>query len=202
MLCCLQEEGGGDLTIRKFNYVCPCFYYNYVQPSQRKVMIASQLLDTFAQHEMVVLYHYNSLNTQEWNGIRFKLSENGIRVKVFPSKISIKALKGTAYSNITPLFRGCTAVAYAREPTAVKELLAVTKSEDKLYLLGGVVEKQILTPVCLRDYAALPPLEVVQQAIVNTINQVPLTLIRYIESVPQRLSQLMAQIEKRDANET
>ena len=166
-------------------------------------MIASQLLDTFAQHEMVVLYHYNSLNTQEWNGIRFKLSESGIRVKVFPSKISIKALKGTAYSNITPLFRGCTAVAYAREPTAVKELLAVTKSEAKLYLLGGVVEKQILTPVCLRDYAALPPLEVVQQAIVNTINQVPLTLIKYIESVPQRLSQLMAQIEeKRDAKET
>ena len=163
-------------------------------------MIASQLLDTFSQHEMVAVYHYNSLSAHEWNGIRLKLSQNDIQVKVFPSKISINTLEGTDYHNITPLFRGCTAVAYAKESTAIKQLLAVTQPETKLHLLGGFVENHLMSPSSLQEYAALPPLEVVQQAIVHTINQVPLTLMRYIENAPQRLVQLLAQIGKSESS--
>ena len=180
-------------------YVCRASYshcrtLHFLQPNQHKLSVASQLRDTFTHHELVAVYHYNDLNTQEWNGLRLKLAQSGIQMKVFPSKISIKALEGTKYGNISPLFRGCTAVAYAKEASAAKDLLSVTGSESKLHLLGGVVEDEMMTPLGLKSYSELPSLEGLQQAILGTLNQTQMTLRWYLQRTPQRLTQLLKQI--------
>ena len=157
-------------------------------------MIASQVKDTFTQNNMIAVYHYNSLSAQEWNAVRLKLAHSGIRMKIFPSKVAMKALEETRYRHVCPLFRGATAIAYAKEPSVVKDLLSMMKSESKLHLLGGVVEDRIMTPLSVQKYSDLPPLEVVQQTILGTLTQTQRTLRRYIESAPQKLSQLLAQV--------
>lgn len=157
-------------------------------------MIGAQVRDTFTHHNMVVVYHYNSLNAQEWNKLRLKLAQCGIQVKIFPSKVATKALEETRYRNISPLFKGATAIAFAREPSSVKDLLSVTNSESKLHLLGGIVEDKMMTPLGVQKYGELPPLEVMQQTILGTLTQTQHTLMKYIQSTPQKLSQLLTQI--------
>lgn len=157
-------------------------------------MIAAQVRDTFTHHNMVAVYHYNSLNAQEWNKLRLKLAPCGVQVKIFPSKIATKALEETRFRNITPLFKGATAIAFAREPSSVKDLLSATKPESKLHLLGGIIEDTMMTPLGVQEYGELPPLEVVQQAILGTLTQTQHTLMRYIQNTPQKLSQLLTQI--------
>lgn len=157
-------------------------------------MIAARVQDTFTHNNMVVVYHYNNLNAQEWNELRLKLAQGGIQVKIFPSKIAMKALEETRYQNIRPLFKGATAVAFAREPSSVKDLLSVTRSESKLHLLGGIVEDKMMTPLGVKEYSELPTLKEVQQAILVTLMQTQHTLLRYIQSTPQKLSQLLTQI--------
>ena len=165
-------------------------------------MIATQLQDTFNSHGMVAIYHYNGLSTHEWNEIRFKLSQSGIRVKIFPSKLSMKILQGTRYLHISPLFRGASAVAFAKEPSAVKELLSVTNTESKLHLLGGVVEDVMMTPLGLQDYADLPSLKDLQQILLGTLNQTQMMLARSLQGTPQKLSQLLSQIASDTTSET
>ena len=165
-------------------------------------MIASQLQDTFNNHRVVAVYHYNSLSTHEWNEIRFKLSQKAIQVKIFPSKLSMKVLQGTRYMHISPLFRGATAVAFAKEPSAVKELLSVTNTESKLHLLGGVVEDTMMTPLGLQDYANLPSLKDLQQILLGTLNQTQMTLTRLVQGTPQKLSQLLSQIASDSTSDT
>ena len=96
--------------------------------------------------------------------------------------------------HISPLFRGATAVAFAKEPSAVKELLSVTNTESKLYLLGGVVEDTMMTPLGLQDYADLPSLKDLQQILLGTLNQTQMMLTRSLQGTPQKLSQLLSQI--------
>lgn len=156
-------------------------------------MIASEVQDVFSQHNMVAVYHYNSLSASEWNSLRCRLAISGLRVKIFPSKISMKALKDTIYCNIAPLFRGPTAVAFAKDSAAINDLVAVTRAEPKLHLLGGLVEDVIMSPLRLQKYADLPPLEVLQQEVVNTLNRVPLTLIQYLEGNQRKLLRLLEQ---------
>ena len=165
-------------------------------------MIASQLQDTFNCHGMVAVYHYNGLSTHEWNEIRFKLSQSGIRVKIFPSKLSMKILQGTRYLHISPLFRGATAVAFAKEPSATKELLSVTNAESKLHLLGGVVEDVMMTPRGLQDYADLPSLKDLQQILLGTLNQTQRMLARSLQGTPLKLSHLLSQITSDSTSET
>ena len=185
------------MLINSFVHACPP-----PQPNKRKVMIASQLQDTFNDHSMVAVYHYNNLSTHEWNEVRYKLSQNGIRMKIFPSKLSTKVLQGTRYVHISPLFRGATAVAFAKEPLAIKELLSVTNTESKLHLLGGLVEDVMMTPLGLRDYADLPSLKDVQQMLLGTLNQTQMMLVRSLQGTPQKLSHLLLQIAAEPTSET
>jgi large subunit ribosomal protein L10 len=166
------------------------------------VLIASQLQDTFNGHGMVAVYHYNGLSTHEWNEIRFKLSRNGIRVKIFPSKLSMKILQGSRYVHISPLFRGATAVAFSKEPAAIKELLSVTNTESKLHLLGGVVEDVMMTPLGLQNYADLPSLKDMQQILLGTLNQTQMMLARSLQGTSQKLSHLLSQIASDSTSET
>ena len=87
-------------------------------------------------------------------------------------------------------------MAFAKEPSAAKDLVAATKAETKLHLLGGVVEDEIMTPLSLQNYANLPPLEVMHQTILGTLSQTQMMLRMYIESTPQRLSQSLTQISQ------
>ena len=147
----------------------------------------------FENNRLVALFHYNDLNTSEWNSVRLNLAKESLKIRVFPSKVSAKVLQGTKYSNITPLFRGCTAVAFGRDPSA-SSLLSCTKSETKLLLLGGVVDDQLLTPKGLQEYAALPPVEVLQGNILGTLQLSQLMLSMILQGSSQKLSYLLKSI--------
>ena len=147
----------------------------------------------FENNRLVALFHYNDLNTSEWNSIRLNLAKESLKIRVFPSKVSAKVLQETKYSNIAPLFRGCTAVAFGRDPSA-SSLLSCTKSETKLLLLGGVVDDQLLTPKGLQEYAALPPVEVLQGNILGTLQLSQLMLSMLLQGSSQKLSYLLKSI--------
>ena len=152
--------------------------------------------DTFSKNNLVTVFHYNDLDSLEWKQIRLKFDQNNIKIRVFPSKISSKALSTTRYKNIVPLFRGSTAVAASKEglPTTVGRLLADTKKEDKLFLVGGMVDKQMLTPEGLQSYSKVPSIEGLQQELLAILNQNQVSLKQALDSSSQRLSYLLEQV--------
>ena len=148
----------------------------------------------FENSRLIALFHYNDLNTSEWNNIRLNLAKDSLRIRVFPSKVSAKVLQETKYRNIAPLFRGCTAAAFGRDPSVASSLLSTTKSESKLLLLGGVVDDQLLTPRGLQEYAALPPLEVMHGNILGTLQLSQLMLSMLLQGSSQKLSYLLKSV--------
>ena len=156
-------------------------------------MVASELRNVFDKSKLVAIFHYNDLKTGEWNAVRHKLSKSNFKIKVFPSKVASKALEGTKYTNITPLFRGCTAIAFGNEP-AIFDLLTYTKSEAKLHLLGGMVENQMFTPNGLHEFAELPSIEILQQQLLGTLMLSQMMLGTLLQDTSQRLSQMLRQV--------
>ncbi len=149
-----------------------------------------------SRNNLVTIFHYNDLNAQEWRSLRLKFDENNIKVKVFPSKIASKVLSTTQYHNLASLFRGCTAVATEKlgEPSAVKILLKQTKNEDKLMLLGGMVDHQLLSPIGLEQYSKIHSMDVLRQEMTAILSQVQGSVKQTLESPSQRLSMLLEQL--------
>lgn len=164
-------------------------------------MIASQLRGVFESSKLVVLFHYNDLSVQEWTNLRLDLAKSNLKIKIFPSKVAAKALEGTVYRNIVPLFKGCTAVAYGQDESSVTDLLSCTTKEANLHLLGGVVDNQMFNPRGLQEYADLPSAEKLYQQLLGILTQPQMMLRSHLQAIPQRLSQMLGQVVQEETGE-
>ncbi len=174
----------------------PIIYTFQSQVNPQKEAIAVEVKGILSENNLVTIFHYNDLNAQEWRKLRLRFDENNIKVKVFPSKIASKILSTTQYQNMASLFRGCTAVATEQfgEPSAVKILLKQTKNEDKLMLLGGMVDQQLLSPLELEQYSKIHSMDVLRQEMTTILSQVQGSVKHTLESPSQRLRMLLEQL--------
>ena len=130
--------------------------------------------------------------------LRLKLGANRFKLKIFPSKVSAKVLKGTKYENMAPLFSGPSVLAFSDSSPVLSDLLMVTTGEKKLLLLGGLMENQLFSSKGLEDYAKLPSLEVMHQELVGVLSHPQTMLSGLLQGSAARLSCMLEQISKAD----
>ena len=169
--------------------------------NQRKVMIFNEIRTIFSDSKLVTVFHYNDLSTQDWNNLRLKLDEKNIKIKVLPTKVTRKALEDTRYKNLNPLLHGSTAVAFSDKP-CIHDILNAVKSERKLYLLGGLIEDELMTPKSIEKYAELPEKSLVYANLAMTLMAPHVMLNKLLGDSIGRLSQLLEQLsDKQNTSE-
>ena len=131
------------------------------------------------------------MSTREWDQVRYQLDSKDVKMKIFPVRITRKALQDTNYTNIGSLFHGSTAIAYSNADEALPELLKVTKKEPKLLLLGGILDNELLTPNSLKDAAGLPDVAVLHQQLLGTLQSSAASLSRIVGAPASKLSFLL-----------
>ena len=155
--------------------------------------MAEEIRHIFSSCPLVAVYHYNDLSVREWDGLRSKLEKKNFRIKVIPSKVSAKALEDTQYKNVSLLLRGSSAIAYSND-LCVSDLLALTRTEHKLHLLGGVVDNTLVTPEGVRNYAKLPDKTTAYQQLLGTLTLPQRMLPNMLQTSQMRLSQMLGQL--------
>ena len=73
-------------------------------------MIADEVRNVFASNDMVLVCQFGDLKTEEWEELRFTLNKDDIAVKMFPNRVTAKALEDTKYREVTPLLLAPTFV--------------------------------------------------------------------------------------------
>lgn len=129
--------------------------YFFSQPNPRKLRLADQIREVFESNNMVVVCQFSDMNTTEWENLRYALGKDEIKVKMFPNRITCKALENTKYREITPLFLASTVVTYSKE-AKVKPLLSGIRKQPKMDILGGKIDNRLLSRKTIVDYSKLP----------------------------------------------
>jgi len=156
------------------------------------VHIGKQLVDIFHSNSMVAVFHHNDWNVAEWQKFRRTLLPTNIRVRVLSTKIATRVLEPTKFSNITSLLHGPTCIMYCPEPK-VKDLVSVTKNENKLLLLGGVLNNALLTRQDFLDYAKLPTHEELQGQLVSQLAMMPSQITSLLSRHQSNLMYILSQ---------
>ncbi|XP_029203910.2 39S ribosomal protein L10, mitochondrial-like [Acropora millepora] len=141
-----------------------------VKPSARKLMIADEVRNVFASNEMVLVCQFGDLKTEEWEELRFTLNKEDIAVKMFPNRVTAKALEDTKYREVTPLFLAPTFVTFSKE-AKVKPLLSAIKQQPKIELLGGKIDNHLLSRNSVVDYSKLPSLTELQGQLLQILSE-------------------------------
>ena len=149
-----------------------------------KAEAIAELNQIFKDANLMVVTRQSGLTVQEVTDLRRKVRAAGASYKVAKNRLTLRALEGTAFKALGPLFTGPTAIAYSKDPVAAAKVIsAFAKDNEKLSIVGGALGENALDVAGVQALATLPSLDALRGKIIGLI-QAPATKIAGVLVAP------------------
>jgi large subunit ribosomal protein L10 len=150
----------------------------------QKAQLVETLHQDFAGTVCLVVAHQTGLSVAEATALRRQIREAGAQFKVTKNRLAKRALEGTAFADLAPLFIGPTAIAFSNDPVAAaKATVAFANRNVKLTIVGGSLAGKPLDAAGVRALATLPSLDELRGKIIGLI-QAPATKLAGLLQAP------------------
>jgi large subunit ribosomal protein L10 len=118
----------------------------------------------------LVVTHQTGLDVAEATLLRRQVRGAGARFRVTKNRLARRALAGTAFEGLSPLFTGPTAIAFSRDPVAAaKVVVEFANRSPKLTIIGGGLAGRPLDAAEVKELAALPSLDELRSKLVGLL---------------------------------
>ena len=150
----------------------------------QKQKVVDSLHGTLMQTELVVVTKQVGMTVAEVTTLRRQMRDAGAGFKVTKNRLARRALEGTKFAKLAPLFKGPTAVAYSTDPVAAaKVAIGYANANDKLTIVGGAMGDTLLDPNGVKALATLPSLNELRAKLVGLL-QTPATRVAQVLQAP------------------
>lgn len=151
--------------------------------SQKEALVAS-LKQIFGEGTLVVVTQQTGMTVAEASDLRSKMREAGASYKVTKNRLTRLALEGTKFEALQSLFTGPTAIAVSDDPVAAaKVCVEFAKGNEKLIVVGGALESQMLDKSGIEALAKLPSLDELRGKLIGVL-QAPATKLAGVTQAP------------------
>jgi len=146
--------------------------------------LVSEYRQLFQESALVVVTHYSGMTVSEMTDLRGQLRKAGANYKVSKNRLTRLALEDTSFKGIADLFTGPTGIAFSVDPiAAAKAAVNYSKTNEKLVILGGAFNGQVLDANGVKTLATLPSLDELRAKLLSML-QTPATRIAGILQAP------------------
>jgi ribosomal protein L10 len=143
-------------------------------PSIVNKMALAQLSQAFGNAEAAVVVSLNGLTVAETEKLRRSLAQHGLRLRMVPSKLAIKAFESAGHKFPKESFKGNTGVAAGSAEAAIMAAKLFTEPEvkkaGKVSLRAGLLEGQILGPADAVAMAGVPDKNTLRSKILGCLS--------------------------------
>ncbi|KAI8099871.1 uncharacterized protein BX664DRAFT_322295 [Halteromyces radiatus] len=155
----------------------------------RRTYLHQQYESLVKDNRALFVFQHNNLTVKEFTQLRQELtSANGpSKLTVLRSGIMGSVLRSTEFANLEPLVEGPTCVlttnaADADYPDLLKSVTGILTKNKKMVLLGGKLDKALLTQTDINKIVALPGLDQLRAELLGTIESPARQLLRTLEA--------------------
>lgn len=147
----------------------------------------------------VFLANYSGMTVEELTAMRRELKAVQADFHVVKNTIAQKAVEGRDENVISELFKGQTGVvfAYGDAAAAAKVFAESAKKFEKLKIIGGYMEKSLLTPASVEKLASLPSRDVLLGQLIGTMVAPHRGLLNVLTGVPRNFVQVLNAIKEK-----
>ncbi|GHU00807.1 50S ribosomal protein L10 [Alphaproteobacteria bacterium] len=125
-----------------------------------KTALVGSLGSAFAEASIVIATAPKGLTVAETEALRRRVKASGTAYKVAKNRLATLALGKSAFANLTALMKGPTALAYGSDPVAAaKAIASYAKENEKLAVLGAVMDGRLMSASEVMLLATLPSLD-------------------------------------------
>ncbi len=136
----------------------------------QKQKVVETLQAALADTACIVVTHQTGLTVAEATQLRRQVRSAGAEFKVTKNRLARRALAGTRFELLSPLFTGPTAIAFSRDPVvAAKVVVEFANRNEKLRIVGGGLAGQTFDAAGVRNLASLPSLDELRAKLLGLI---------------------------------
>jgi large subunit ribosomal protein L10 len=149
-----------------------------------KEELVSTLNASFGEVSLVIVTQQTGLTVAQSQDLRRKMRAAGANFKVSKNRLTRLALKGTKFEGLDSLFSGPTGIAMSEDPiAAAKVAVEFAKDNDKLQIVGGAMDSQVLDVEGVMALAKLPSLDELRGKLIGLM-QAPATKVAGVLQAP------------------
>jgi large subunit ribosomal protein L10 len=159
----------------------------------QKQKLVEDLQQVLADTVCVVVTHQTGLNVAEVTQLRRQVRSAGASYRVTKNRLARRALVGTPFEPLTPLFTGPTAIAFSRDPVAAARVVVeFANRNNKLAIVGGGLAARQLDAAGVRELASLPSLDELRGKLVGLLQAPATRLARVLQTPAAQLARVLA----------
>jgi len=166
-----------------------------------KETVVADLHRTFNDATLLVITQQTGLTVSEVSDLRRQMRAAGATYKVTKNRLTKRALEGTKFEALQPLFTGPTAIAYSDDPVAAaKVCVEFAKKNEKLTVVGGALDEEELDIGRIDYLAKLPSLDDLRSKLIGVVQAPATKLAGVIQAPASQLARVLsAYSSKEDA---
>ena len=159
----------------------------------QKQQLVEALQRDLADIVCLVVTHQTGLNVAEVTQLRRQVRGAGASFRVTKNRLARRALTGTAFEPLAPLFTGPTAIAFSRDPlAAAKVVVEFANRNDKLTIIGGGLAGRQLDADGVKELARLPSLDELRGSLVGLLQAPAARLATVLQAPAAQLARVLA----------
>ena len=152
----------------------------------QKEELVSQMRTTLQEAASIIVAQQVGLTVAEVTQLRRDMRGAGAEFKVLKNTLAQIAVKGTNLEGLNPYLQGPTALGYSQDPIAAARVLSkYADKNDKLSIVGGFLDGQVLDKHAVKALANLPSLNELRSKIAGVI-LAPATKLAVLAKEPAR----------------
>jgi large subunit ribosomal protein L10 len=150
----------------------------------QKAEVVSEFRQRLQDVSLVVVTRQSGLTVAESTELRRRMRQAGAHYKVTKNRLARLALDGSKFTDLAPLLKGPTGMASSKDPVAAaKVAVEFAKTNDKMQIVGGVLDGKLLDADGVKALATLPSLDELRGKLVGML-QTPATRIAMVLQAP------------------
>ena len=159
----------------------------------QKQRLVETLQQDLADTACVVVTHQSGLTVAEATQLRRQMRAAGARFRVTKNRLAKRALDGTPFAGLTPLFAGPTAIAFSRDPVAAaKVAVEYANRNDKLTIIGGGLAGEVIDAAGVKELAALPSLDELRARLIGLLVAPATRVARVLQAPAGQVARVLA----------
>ena len=167
----------------------------------QKQQLVETLRQVLADTVCVVVTHQAGLSVAEATQLRRQVRSAGAGFRVTKNRLARRALAGTVFEALSPLFTGPTAIAFSRDPVAAaKVVVEFANRNNKLTVGGGGLAGRQMDAAGIRELASLPSLDELRGKLVGLLQAPGTRLAVVLQATAGQIARVLAaHAESQDA---
>ena len=158
-----------------------------------KEQLVASFKELLSSVNLAVVVHYKGLNVAEMTELRQKVSGLGAELKVTKNSLAKIAASDTKFEKIADFLSGPTALAVSVDSVAAaKAIVEFAKDNEKLEILGGVLDEQVIDVAGVKTLASLPSLDELRAKIISIISTPATRIAGVLQAPPAQLARVLS----------